>query len=113
MPCVPFVGAVESVFLGGQDLVPSVHEQILVSFELLLLPLQAPRSGHELLLEANFFHGILRHAEFIIAEAYLIFGGGHIVVPFQVSDHGQSSLLEGRLIRVVFIFGTIWIVFVS
>ena len=76
MPCVPFVGAVESVFLGGQDLGPSVHEQILVSFELLLLPLQARCSGHESSLEANLFHGILRHAEFSIAEAYLVFGGG-------------------------------------
>ena len=55
MPCVPFVGAVESVFLGGQDLGPSVSEQILVSFELLLLLLQAPRSGHKPSLEANLF----------------------------------------------------------
>ena len=76
MSCVSVVGAVESIFLGGQDLGPSVHEKILVSFELLLLPLQAPRSGHEPSLEADLFHGIFRHAEFGIAEAYLVFGGG-------------------------------------
>ena len=56
MPCVPFVGTVESVFLGGQDLGPPIHEQILVSFKLLLLPLQAPCRGHEPSLEANLFH---------------------------------------------------------
>ena len=88
MSCVSFVGAVESIFLGGQDLGPSVHAQILVSFELLLLPLQAPRSGHKSSLEANLFHGILRFAEFGIVEAYLVFGGGHIVVPLQVSHRG-------------------------
>ena len=76
MPCVPFVGAVEFVFSDGQDLGPSIHEQILVSFELLLLPLQAPCNGHEPSLEANLFHGILRYAEFSIDEAYLVFGGG-------------------------------------
>lgn len=76
MPCVPFVGTIESVFLGGQDLGPSVSEQILVSFELLLLLLQAPRSGHKPSLKANLFRGILRHAEFIIVEAHLVFGGG-------------------------------------
>ena len=76
MLCVPFVGAVESVFFGGQDLGPSVHEQILVSFELLLLPLQAPCRGYEPLLEANLLHWILGHAAFGIAEAYLVFGGG-------------------------------------
>ena len=73
MPCVPFVGAVESVFLGGQDLGPSVVEQILVSFELLLLLLQAPRSGHKPSLKANLFHGILSHAKLSIAKAYIIF----------------------------------------
>ena len=76
MPCVPFVGAVEFVFFGGQDLGPSVHEQILVGFELLLFPLQAPCRGHESSLEANLLHWILRHAAFGIAEANLVFGGG-------------------------------------
>ena len=76
MPCVPFVEVVESVFLGGQDLGPSVHEQILVSFELLLLPLQAPCHGHEPSLQANLFHWVFRYAEFVIAEAYLVVGGG-------------------------------------
>ena len=76
MPCVPFVGAVESVFFGGHYLGPPVHEQILVSFKLLLLPLQAPCRGHESSLEANLFHWVFRHAEFVIVEAYLVFGGG-------------------------------------
>ena len=88
MPCVPFVGAVESVFFDAQDLGPPVREQILVSFKLLLLPLQAPCHGHEPSLEANLLHWILRHAAFGIAEAYLVFGGLHIVVPLQVSHRG-------------------------
>ena len=68
--------AVESVFFGGQDLGPPIHEQILVSFKLLLLPLQAPCRGHESSLEVNLLHWILRHAAFGIAEANLVFGGG-------------------------------------
>lgn len=84
MPCVLFVGEVESIFLGGQDLGPSVSEQILVSFELPLLLLQAPRGGHKPSLKANLLRGILRHAEFIIAEDHLVFAGGHVVVPLQI-----------------------------
>ena len=72
---VPFGGAVESAFLGCQDLSPSVCEQILVSLELLFLLLQASCSGH---------------------KPVFLFG-----------------LLEGRLIGIVFIFGTIRIIFVS
>ena len=85
MPCVPFVGAAESVFFSGQDLGPSVHEQILV----------------------------IRHAAFGIAEANLVFGGGHVVVLLWISVRRLLGLLEGRLVRVVFLFSTIWIVFVS
>ena len=76
MHCVPFGGAFKSVFLGFQDLGPSICEQILVSFELLLHLLQAFHRGHKPSLKANLFHGVLRHADIIIAEAHLVFGGG-------------------------------------
>ena len=81
--------------------------------ELLLLLFQASRSGRKPALEALLLYGILRHAEFTIAEAHLVLGGGHVVVLLQVSVRRLSGLLEGRLIGIVFIFGTIWIVFVS
>ena len=68
--------AFESIFLGCQDFSPSICEQILISLELLLLLLQAPRSGYKLTLEALLLHGILRHAEFVVAEADVVFGGG-------------------------------------
>ena len=80
MPCVPFVGAVESIFFGGQDLGPSVSEQILVNFELLLLLLQAPRSGYKPALEALLFDGILRHDKSFVAEAHLVFGERHVII---------------------------------
>ena len=76
MPCMPFVGAVESILFGGQYLGPPIHQQVLVSLKLLLLPLQAPCRGHELSLEANLFHWIIRHAEFVIAQAYSSSEGG-------------------------------------
>lgn len=66
----------ESVFLGCQDFSPSICKQVLISLELLLLLLQAPRSGYKPTLEALLFHGILRHAELIVAEANLVFGRG-------------------------------------
>ena len=78
---VTFGVALESVFLGCQDLSPSVCEQILISLELLLLLFQAPRSGHKPVLEALLLYGILRHAEFIVSEAQLVFGGGACSCP--------------------------------
>ena len=66
-------------------------------------------------------YGILWYTEFIIAEAHLVFGGRHIVVVLKVSICRQFvwaslpvflfGLLEGGLIRIVFLFGTIWIFF--
>ena len=73
---VTFGVALDSVFLGCQDLGPSVCEQILISMELLLLLFQASCSGHKPALEALLLYGVLRHAEFIVAEANLVFGGG-------------------------------------
>ena len=67
--------ALESIFLGCQDFCPSICEQVLISLELLLLLLQAPRSGYKPTLEALLLHGILRHAELVVAEANLVFGG--------------------------------------
>ena len=116
-------GGLESVFLGRQDFGPSVCEQILVSLELLLLLFQASCSGYKLALEALLLYGILWYAEFVVTEAHLVFGEGHIVIILQVSVYRLFvwarlpvflfGLLEGGLIRSVFLFGTIWIFFSS
>ena len=76
--------ALESIFLGCQDFSPSICEQVLISLDLLLLLLQAPRSGNKPALEALLLHGILRHAELVVAEANLVFGGGHVVVLLRI-----------------------------
>ena len=68
--------ALESIFLGCQDFCPSICEQILISLKLLLLLLQASRSGNKPALEALLLHRILRHAELVVAKANLVFGGG-------------------------------------
>ena len=68
--------ALESIFLGCQDFCPSVFEQVLIILELLLLLFQAPCSGHKPVLEVLLLHGVLRHAELVVAEANLVFGGG-------------------------------------
>ena len=68
--------ALESVFLSCQDFSPSVCEQVLISLELLLLLFQASRSGYKPALEAPLLHGALKHAELVVAEANLVFGGG-------------------------------------
>ena len=73
---ITFGLALESIFLGCQDFSPSVYEQILISLELLLLLFQASCGGYKPALEALLLYGILRHAEFIIAEAHLVFRGG-------------------------------------
>ena len=75
------------------------------------------------MLEALLLRRVLGHAELVIAEANLVFGGGHVVVLLRISvcclfiwadlPVFLLGLLEGRLIGVVFIFGTIWTVFVS
>ena len=77
---VTFGVALESIFLGCQYFSPSLCEQILIILELLLFLFHASCSGHKLALEALLLYGILRHAEFIVAEAHLVFGGGHVVV---------------------------------
>ena len=69
--------ALESIFLGCQDFCPSVCEQILIiSLKLLLLLLQASHSGNKPALEALLLRGVLGHAELVVAEANLVFGGG-------------------------------------
>ena len=104
----------ESVFLDRQDFGPSVCEQILLSLELLLLLFQASCSGYKPALEALLLYGILWYAEFVITEAHLVFGGRHIVTVLQVSVGRLFvwaslpvflfGLLEGGLIRIVFLF---------
>ena len=70
----------ESVFLGCQDLSPSISLQILISLKLLLLLLQAFCSGYNLALEVLLLDGILRNDELFIAEARLVFGEGHVPI---------------------------------
>ena len=48
----------------------------MIGLELLVLLLQAPRSGYKPALEVLLLYGILRHAEFVVAEANLVFEGG-------------------------------------
>ena len=69
------------------------------------------------MLEALLLDGILRHDKFFVAEAHLVFGGRHIVIVLKVSARRLFvwadlpmflfSLLEGGLIRIVFLFGAI------
>ena len=113
----------ESVFLGRQDFGPSVCEQILVRLELLLLLFQASCSGYKPVLEALLLYGILWYIEIGLAEAHLVFGGRHIVIILQVSicclfvlaslPMFLFGLLQGGLIRIVLLFGTIWFFFSS
>ena len=120
---VTFGVALESIFLGCQDFSPSVCEQILISLELLLLLFQASCSGYKPALKALLLYGILRYAELIVAEAHLVFGGRHIVVILHVFVRRLFlwadlpvflfGLFKGRLIRIAFLFGTIWVVFFS
>ena len=115
--------ALESIFLGCQDFCPSVCERVLISLELLLLLFQAPRSGHKPTLEALLLYGVLRHAELVVAKANLVFRGGHVVVflwipvrrlfVWDVLPVFLFGLLQGRLVGVVFIFGTVRMVFIS
>ena len=93
--------ALESIFLGCQDFCPSVCEQVLISLKLLLLLLQAPRGGNKPALEVLLLRGVLGHAELVIAEANLVFGGGHIVVLLRISVHRLFFWAE----LLIFLFG--------
>ena len=84
---------------------------------MLLLLFQASCSGYKPALEALLLYGLLWYAAFVVTEAHLVFGGGHIVIVLQVSVCCLFvwvsllvflfGLLEGGLIRIVFLFGTI------
>ena len=56
---------------------------------------------------------IFWYAKFVVTEAHLVFGGGHIVIVLQVFVCRLFVLLESGLIRIIFLFGTIWIFFSS
>ena len=85
--------------------------------ELLLLLLQASCSGYKPALEALLLYRILWYAEFVVTEAHLVFGGRHIVIVLHVSVRCLFvwaglplflfGLLEGGLIRIVFLFNKI------
>ena len=95
----------------------------MISLELLLLLLQAPRSGSKSALEALLLHGILGHAELVVDEANVIFGGGNVVVLLRIPVRRLFiwavkpvflfGLLEGGLFGVVFIVSTVRIIIVS
>ena len=68
--------AFEPIFLGCQDFSPSICEQVLISLELLLLLLQAPRRGNKPALEALLLYGVFGYAELVVVEGNLVFGDG-------------------------------------
>ena len=82
---VTFGWEFESIFLGCEDLSPSISEQILVSLKLLLFFLQALRSGYKPALEALLLDGIFRHGKFFVAEPHLILGGRHVIIVLRLS----------------------------
>ena len=77
---VVFCSTLESVFLGCPGLSPSVCGQILISLKLLLFLLEAACHGYEPAFEMLLFDGILWHDEFVVVKAFLVFGGGHVIV---------------------------------
>ena len=66
----------------------------MISSKLLLLFLEAVCRGHKPAFKMLLFDGILRHDEFIVVEACLVFGGRHIVVVFNLSV-GRSLMRAG------------------
>ena len=103
---------------GRKDFSPSVDQQILISFELLLFFLEASCRGHKPALKTLLLDGILWHDEFIVVEACLVFGGRHIVIVLDLSVYrflvraGFSILLCKVLLEGVF-FGTFWSIIIS
>ena len=79
---------IEAVFLGCQDISPSVDEQVLFSLKLLLFLFQAPCSGYELKLKALLLRRILRHDEVFVAEACLLLGGWTVTIVLRVFFYG-------------------------
>ena len=80
--------AFESIFLGCQDLSPSISEQILVSLKLLLLLLQALCHGYKPVLKTLLLDRILLHDKFFVAEAHLVLGGWKIITVLRVFVYG-------------------------
>ena len=87
--------ALEAVFFGCQDISPSVDEQVLFGFKLLLSLLQAPCGGYELKLEVLLLERILRHDEVFVVEACLLLGEWTVTIVLRV-------IFYGLFIRVVF-----------
>ena len=103
--------ALEAVFLGCQDISPSV--EVLFSLKLLLFLFQAPCSGYELKLKELLLQMILRHDEVFVAEACLLLGGWTVTIILRVIFYGL--FIEVILPVVVFLFrcspGGVFIVF--
>ena len=57
----------------------------MISLKLLLLFLKAICRGYKPVLEALLFDRILWYGEFIVAEACLVFEGGHVIVIIRLS----------------------------
>ena len=94
---------IEAVFLGCQDISPSVDEQVLFSLKLLLFLFQAPCRGYELKLEALLLERILRHDEVFVVEACLLLGGRTVTIILRVIFYGL--FVRVVLPAVVFLFG--------
>ena len=94
--------AVEAIFLGCQDVSPSVDEQVLFSLKLPLFLFQAPCSGYELKLKALLLERILRHDEVFISKACLLLRGWTVTIILRVIFYGM--FVSVVLPAVVFLF---------
>ena len=85
--------AFKDVFLGCQDISPSVDEQVLFSLKLLLLLFQAPCSGYKLKLKALLLHRILGHDEIFVVEACFLFRGRMVTIVLRVIFYGMFVMV--------------------
>ena len=79
---VTFGRSLVVVLLGTQDLGPPFIKRILLSFELLLFIIQAPRYDDELSLETFLFEGFLWNNKIFVTEVNILFGDWHIIDVF-------------------------------
>ena len=73
---VAFGWSCKAVFLGCQDISPSVVERIPFGLKPLLLPFQAPRGCDELFLKAFLLEGFFWHDEVFVARLISSSEGG-------------------------------------
>lgn len=83
-PRITFDRSFLALFLSGQDLSPPLIQHVLLFFELLLLPFQAPSCGNELLLEAFLIERFFWDDEVFVTKANLLFEFWHEVAVLRV-----------------------------